>query len=50
MRITPRRLVLLLAAMLVLAMAFAWSGLFNVAASSGHWAITNWLLHYAKRQ
>jgi cytochrome c553 len=50
MRITPRRLVLLLAAMLVLAMAFAWSGLFNVAASSGHWAITNWLLHYAMRQ
>lgn len=29
---------------------FAWSGLFNIAASSGHWAITEWFLHFAMRQ
>jgi cytochrome c553 len=25
---------------------FAWSGLFSVAASGGHWAITDWFLHW----
>jgi cytochrome c553 len=29
---------------------FAWSGLVSVAASSGHYAITNWFLHYTMRQ
>lgn len=28
---------------------FAWSGLFNIAASSGHWPITAWFLHFAMR-
>lgn len=31
------------------ALAFAWSGLFNVAASRGHWPITAWFLHFAMR-
>lgn len=26
--------------------AFAWSGLYNVAASEGHWAITRWFLEF----
>jgi len=32
------------------AILFAWIGFFNVGASSGHWAITNWFLHFAMRQ
>jgi cytochrome c553 len=28
---------------------FAWSGLVNVAASSGHWAVTDWFLHWVMR-
>lgn len=28
---------------------FAWSGLYSVAASSGHWDITRWLLHFSMR-
>lgn len=28
------------------ATVFAWSGLFNVAASRGHWPITAWFLHF----
>lgn len=28
------------------AVAFAWSGLFNVAASRGHWPVTAWFLHF----
>jgi len=28
---------------------FAWSGLFNVAASSGHWPVTQTLLHWVMR-
>jgi len=29
---------------------FAWLGLVPVAASSGHWAITSWFLHFTMRQ
>ncbi len=28
---------------------FAWSGLYNVAATAGHWPVTAWLLHFAMR-
>jgi cytochrome c553 len=28
---------------------FAWSGLYNVAATAGHWPMTAWLLHFAMR-
>jgi cytochrome c553 len=28
---------------------FAWSGLYNVAASQGHWAIVDWALRFAMR-
>src|SRR3546814_18308507 len=30
-------------------MALAWSGIVNIGASSGHWAITDWFLHWAMR-
>ncbi|ODN71417.1 c-type cytochrome [Methylobrevis pamukkalensis] len=46
MRITLKRGLIGLAGLLVLGALYAWSGLFNVAASSGHWAITNWALHW----
>jgi hypothetical protein len=45
-RLTWKRLVLGLAALALLGMGFAWSGLFPIAASSGHWAITDWFLHW----
>jgi cytochrome c553 len=50
MKITLARLALLGAGAAMAGMLFVWSGLFNVAASSGHWAITDWLLHYAMRR
>ncbi len=31
------------------AVLFAWSGLYNVSASSGHWPITTWFLHFTMR-
>ena len=33
----------------ILGVALAWSGLINVAASSGHWMITDWFLHWVMR-
>lgn len=45
-RLTWKRLVLGLLALGALGMVFAWSGLFPIAASSGHWAITDWFLHW----
>ncbi|MBS3647533.1 c-type cytochrome [Pseudaminobacter sp. 19-2017] len=33
----------------ILAVLGAWSGLYNVAASTGHWKITDWFLHFAMR-
>lgn len=38
--------------LIILAMGgflFAWSGLYDVGARSGHWPITAWLLHFALR-
>ncbi len=48
-RITWRRLLLGLTALAVAGLLFAWSGLFNVAASTGHWKITDWALHWVMR-
>jgi cytochrome c553 len=50
MRLTLGRLVILAAVGLLAGFLFAWSGLFNVGASTGHWAITDWFLHYAMRK
>jgi len=49
MRITRKRAVFGLVGLLLGGMLFAWSGLFNVAASSGHWAVTDWFLHWVMR-
>jgi cytochrome c553 len=38
-----------LLAISVAAAFFAWLGVFNVAASTGHWSVTNRLLHFAMR-
>jgi cytochrome c553 len=48
-RLTWRRVVGAMVALAAAGMLFAWSGLFNVAASSGHWAITDWFLHWTMR-
>src|SRR5690606_24892598 len=32
-----------------LGLAVAWSGVINVGASTGHWAVTDWFLHWAMR-
>jgi cytochrome c553 len=44
--VTWRRVLIVVAALGAGGLLFAWSGLFNVAASSGHWAITDWFLHW----
>jgi cytochrome c553 len=44
--VTPLRAGLAAAAVAAGVLAFGWSGLFNVAATSGHWPITDWFLHY----
>ncbi len=33
----------------LLALLVAWSGLVGIGASSGHWAVTDWFLHWAMR-
>jgi cytochrome c553 len=42
-------LAILVVAGAVGAILFAWSGLYNVAATRGHWAITDWFLHFGMR-
>lgn len=41
--------VLGLAILLIAAFLFAWSGVYSVAASRGHWAITDWFLAFVMR-
>jgi cytochrome c553 len=48
-RITWRRTLLAVGGLLGAAVLFAWSGLFNIAASGGHWAVTGWGLHWVMR-
>ncbi|MGB3390790.1 MAG: c-type cytochrome [Pseudaminobacter sp.] len=47
----PRRKIVLagLVAAPLAAIFIAWLGIFNVAASTGHWPITNWFLHFVMR-
>ncbi|HYH19858.1 MAG TPA: c-type cytochrome [Azospirillum sp.] len=49
MRGTLKTFAMLLAVLGVGAFLFAWSGLYNVGASQGHWAITYWFLEFAMR-
>lgn len=48
-RITWTRLILAIAAAGVAGMFFAWSGAMQISASSGHWRITDWFLHWTMR-
>lgn len=48
-RITWRRALAAMMAIMLLALAVGWSGAVNVAASSGHWAVTDWFLHWVMR-
>ncbi|MEH3098804.1 c-type cytochrome [Sphingomonas adhaesiva] len=48
-RVTWKRVVLTLVGLVVAGLLFAWSGVFNISASSGHWAISNWFLHWTMR-
>jgi cytochrome c553 len=47
--LTWRRALLALAAAAGLALLVAWAGLVPIAASSGHWAVTEWALHWVMR-
>lgn len=38
-----------LAVLFAAGLALSWSGIVNIAASSGHWAITDWFLHWSMR-
>jgi cytochrome c553 len=49
MHVNWKHLAIALAILPVAALIFAWIGFFNVGASSGHWKITEWFLHFAMR-
>lgn len=49
MHVRWKHVTIALAILPVVALAFAWIGFFNVGASSGHWKITDWFLHFAMR-
>lgn len=46
MRLALRRLLIFVAGVVLLGVLIAWSGIVNVGASSGHWRITAWALHW----
>lgn len=48
-QITLRRVVVAIAALAVAGFLVAWSGVIHIGASTGHAAITDWLLHWAMR-
>jgi cytochrome c553 len=48
-RLTWKRIVAVLVGLAAAGLLFAWSGVMNIAASSGHWAITDWFLHWTMR-
>jgi len=48
-RVTWFRAVAALVALIAAGLLVAWSGLVPIAASSGHWQITDWFLHWTMR-
>lgn len=44
-----KHVALAIAAAIILGFAFAWSGLMGIGARSGHWAATDWFLHWVMR-
>jgi cytochrome c553 len=49
MHVNWKHLAMALAVLPFTAVLVAWIGFFNVGASSGHWKITEWFLHFAMR-
>ena len=49
MHVNWKHLAVGLAVLPFAAVIFAWIGFFNVGASTGHWKITDWFLHFAMR-
>lgn len=49
LRITWKRVLLAMVVLLLAGLAIAWSGVINIGASTGHWAITDWFLHWSMR-
>ena len=49
MRVSRRQIGLLGLGALLLAVLVGWSGVISVAASSGHWRLTEWTLHWIMR-
>ena len=49
LRITWKRALAATAVLFIVGMAIAWSGIINIGASTGHWAITDWFLHWSMR-
>lgn len=47
--VTRTRAIAALAALIATGLLVAWSGLVPIAASSGHWKITDWFLHWTMR-
>jgi cytochrome c553 len=48
-KITWRRVLTTVGTVILLGFALAWSGIINIGASTGHWAVTDWFLHWAMR-
>lgn len=46
-RVNWKHVAIALAVLPFVVILIAWIGFFNVGASSGHWKITNWFLHFA---
>ncbi len=49
LEITWKRILAAAGTLAVVSLTIAWSGVVNIGASTGHWAITNWFLHWAMR-
>jgi cytochrome c553 len=49
MNVTRRHAIRAMVAVILLGLVVAWSGVLSVGASSGHWAVTDWFLHWAMR-
>ncbi|MGA1819200.1 cytochrome C, partial [Sphingobium sp. WW5] len=48
-RISLKRAIVALLGLGILGMLIAWSGAMQISASSGHWRITDWFLHWTMR-
>lgn len=49
LRITWKRALQAVVVLLLAGLAIAWSGIVNIGASTGHWAITDWFLNWSMR-